>query len=745
MADEVDRRPVLNPVLRFTKDARPEGIVGGGKSAAGIQRARLERQRRVLAEAFRSLASIADDQPQFANRAILYVSMFEDSLAPTWTPTDLFRPDRGTQLLAPFRDGYLVEANVGYLNRLSRFVETASAARDLVDISRVRDVRFHQSVDALNRKSIREVWEDAPEAGDGRLFLVWLMPFADNNAAEYLLEVIDDLREGVLIEGPALLPRPVDGAPQDQLNRALRSMATTSRLGRAMREYRQHRHARTSVLVPSLAQLDALVASGAVYRLEPVIPLTVTAPGQGREPNRPLPEHLDNEPIVGVVDGGLNATSYLPAEAWRAPALVSGSAAEVMHGNRITSIVVQGHDWNNNLVLPALYCRVGTVPAIAKRGHRGPDPEQFIAYLDAVIGAHPDTQVWNLSFNQERECEEDAVSYLGHALSEVARKHGVLLINSVGNEPGSCLKAPGDCEAALTVGGRLHDDEGRPADPCDVSLAGPGPSSLLKPDVSHFSNVRALGGTVQQGSSFATALASPLAAHTLARLREPDPDLAKALLIHTTDGDGFDASLGFGTPKAEILPWECVPGSVTLQWRASLRPWVAYYWELPIPPALLFGDKLRGRGRLTAILNPHPLTSDFAGPNYFSARLNTALQVPRGDGFTNLLGSMDTDRVSEQVARSIQHKWCPVRDHQRDFRRIGVRADGNTLRIYARVYTRDHYLYGYTNADEIPEMNTVFVLTLRSLAETDEIYNQTRTLLGNFVESAIVDTEIEVE
>jgi hypothetical protein len=36
MADN-PRRPLLNPVLRFTKDPKPEGITGGGKTAGGIK------------------------------------------------------------------------------------------------------------------------------------------------------------------------------------------------------------------------------------------------------------------------------------------------------------------------------------------------------------------------------------------------------------------------------------------------------------------------------------------------------------------------------------------------------------------------------------------------------------------------------------------------------------------------------------------------------------------------------------
>ena len=47
MAD-TPRRPLLNPVLRFTKDPKPEGVSGGGKNAASIMTDRLPTQRRAL-------------------------------------------------------------------------------------------------------------------------------------------------------------------------------------------------------------------------------------------------------------------------------------------------------------------------------------------------------------------------------------------------------------------------------------------------------------------------------------------------------------------------------------------------------------------------------------------------------------------------------------------------------------------------------------------------------------------------
>ncbi len=748
------RRPLLNPVLRFTKDPKPEGISGGGKNAGNIMTGRLPEQRRVLSRQLLALADQAAQRPRFDGRVVLYASMFDDSLAPTYTPSDLFHATRNARLIAPYRSGYLVEMAADQLGRYAHIVESTGLLKDQVDISRVESVRFFENEDTARATTLDEIWEAAPETDAGKAFVVWLMPLRGREAAEELIQRFAALRDGTIVPPPPLLAGVDVGTDTDVpvlMRRSLRAAgASGDRINLAMRTYRLHRRARTTVLVPSRTALDQLVASGTVFRIEPVQPISSTSPGEGREPDRPLPADMTTLPIVGVVDGGLTAASYHHAEAWRAPPLVTDGAADAQHGNWVTSLVVQGHDWNNNLTLPPLYCQIGTVQAVAKKGSRAfVDPQDFIAYLDIVMAAQPETRVWNFSLNQPYACDLEAVSALGHDIALLARKHSVLPIISIGNKPGTRLQPPGDCEAAITVGGRVHDDDGDPAGECPVSLCGPGPSSMLKPDLSHFSHVRALGGVVIRGSSFATSLTSPLAAHTMERVRDASPDLVKALLLHNSDGANFDPALGFGTPTAASLPWECRPGFVTLQWRASLRPSAAYYWELPIPESLKKTGKLKGAGVLTAVLNPHPMVTDYAGPNYFSVRLAAALQYQRGTTqkgavkFHNLLGSLDTGKITEQEARAVDHKWSPIRQHKNDFQ--GTSFDGDVLRIYARIYARDLYLYGYTGTEEIPEMETVFVLSLGTGDENDDVYNELRDQLGAFVEAAVVEADIDID
>ena len=751
---DTPRRPLLNPVLRFIKDPKPEGVSGGGKNVGNIKADRLQDQRRALAEQFQTLAEQAAQRPRFDGRVVLYAAMFEDSLAPSYAPSDLFHAARGARLIAPYRSGYLVEMEADQLPAFARLVQRTSLAKDRVDISRIASTRFFENEDAVGTATPDEIWETAPETEGGKAFVIWLMPLRGREASEELIEKLAALRDGTIGSPPPLLAGVDVDTDTDVpvvMRRSLRAAATAGdRINLAMRAYRLRRRARTTVLVPSRAAFDRLGASGTVFRMEPVRPISTTSPGEGREPGRPLPKDMMMLPIIGVIDGGLTAASYRHAEAWRAPPLVRTGAADIRHGNWVTSLVVQGHDWNNNLMLPSLYCRVGTVQAVAKKSSDVfVDPQDFITYLDKVMAANPNTRVWNFSLNQPYSCDLEAVSALGHDIAMLARKHGVLPVISVGNKPGTRLQPPGDCEAAITVGGRIHDQNGNPAGVCPVSLCGPGPSNMLKPDLSHFSHVRALGGVVIRGSSFATSLTSPLAAHTMERVRDASPDLVKALLLHNSDGANFDPALGFGTPAAAFLPWECRPGFVTLQWRASLRPSTAYYWELPIPESLKRTGKLKGAGVLTAILNPHPMITDYAGPNYFSVRLATALQYQRGKTpkgaakFHNLLGSLDTERITEQEARSIDHKWSPIRHHRNDFQGVGF--EGDTLRIYARIYARDLYLYGYAGSEEIPEMQTVFILSLGTDDENDDIYNELRDQLGAFVEVAVVEADIDVD
>jgi hypothetical protein len=746
-----DRRdpPLLNPVLALRKEPVPETVSGGGKGADAIVVARLERQRRELASSIERLAVEASAHAPHAGRIHLVAKMFSDSLAPSWTPRGLFDPRFDCRLVAPALGGYLAEIAVNQLPPFARFIRRTDTIEAKVAISRVKELRSFDAQELLRGQSLNAVWDHAAEIDGGRAFILWLAPFKDNNARASVIQTLTRLESTQV-----LLPTYPGLALPGPRERGGEVVPVVSRdqtgLARAIRRYRNDGVARTFVAVPTKTALIELAASGTSFRIDPVRRIEVTAPGTGAEPDVPAP-HPAAQPVVAVVDGGLTAQSYLPMEAWRAPPLVLDRVADHLHGNRVTSLVVHAYAWNNQLPLPNLVCRVATVQAVARMGsNHATNPEQLIDYLRQMIRAYPEARVWNMSFNQvEPEDDLEVVSYLGHAITELARETGILPVISIGNRSRTNptrLCPPADCEAALTVGGRAHDDGGEPAGPCPVSLHGPGPDGMLKPDVSWYSHLRMLGGGSHTGSSYAVPLVSSLSAHTIANLKDPSADLVRALLVNMADGDRHDPALGWGTPWDGHLPWTCAPGSVTLAWKAKLKAGYAYYWnDLPIPPELIRSGKLVGSGKLTAILRP--MLSGTGGPNYFATRLQVALQYQQASGkWGNLLGTMREDTAAELEARTDLAKWHPVRRHLRDFgKRGGIGFSGSNLRLNARVFARDLFQFGLTTHHDLSEQDVAFVLTLSDGSDTSGIYNSMAQRLSNFVESAVVGQEIDVE
>ncbi|WP_271600152.1 S8 family peptidase [Bradyrhizobium sp. CCBAU 45384] len=643
----------------------------------------------------------------------------------------------------------MIEADINHLDNLARAIEHPVNYPVQADISRVESLSSFTPADRTRGRSLDDLWQAAPEEDGGRLFVVWLAPFRTRQSREVLLEKVELLsRQQVLLPAfPSvrLLPGP-DGAAATEPPRDLASQRQSG-IARAMRNYRNTGVGRGTVRIASRDALGALLASGTSYRIDPVRTVRVAAPGEGAHPA--IPVNLDDAPIVGVVDGGLHAASYASAEAWRTRKLVTDAQADRKHGSAISSLVVQGHAWNTNRNLPDLNCRIGTVQAVpARNSNARVDEQDLIDHLADAMRAHPETKVWNISANQVSD-DPETVSLLGHELTGLSRHFGVLPVVSVGNVSatgGARPEPPADCEAAIVVGGRQANAGGNPADPCPRCLGGPGPDGMLRPDVSWFSELRMLGGVTDIGSSYPTALVSSLAAHTFANLRNPTPDLVKALLVSASELDEHHPQLGWGTPYQGTMPWSCAPGTVALTWTAQLQPGVAYYWSgIPIPPEMVHNGKFRGRATLTAVLKP--VVSPFADANYFATRLVTSLQYPvKPDDWKSLLGTMLESTIPEGDARENLKKWQPIRRHCRDFSKgAGLAFSGNQLRLYARIYARDLYQFGWQTNSDVGAQEVAFVLTLRGPNDEPSIYNSTAQALGNFVESAVINQEIEIK
>jgi hypothetical protein len=67
------------------------------------------------------------------------------------------------------------------------------------------------------------------------------------------------------------------------------------------------------------------------------------------------------------------------------------------------------------------------------------------------------------------------------------------------------------------------------------------------------------------------------------------------------------------------------------------------------------------------------------------------------------------------------------------------------MRLYALVFVRDLYQFGVARNDEVQPLQAAFVLSLSDGTDGSELYNEMRATLGAFVESAVLDQEIEIE
>ncbi|WP_033736016.1 S8 family peptidase [Pantoea sp. Sc1] len=732
-------KATINPILSFLEKPVPKGVTGGGKNADGISWSRLEAQKESLSESLKDIQSDEELIPH-SGKIHLLVKMFDDSLAPSWTPNDLFETNSLTRIVSPAYKGFLVETYKAKLDDVINRIKSAQTDKIKVDISRLKSISGFGKKEILrNNDDLFDINEKAEKE-----FNVWLLPFHDSNARISVANELKSLvKDGTLKFGDKKFTNVFEEAENNSAD---------SNFIERLNRYLAEGYLSFTTILKTKNDFQKLISSGAIYRIEPVNSITTksTPPGSGEEPSPKRIDH-ENAPVVVIVDGGCSAPSYLPLNVMKIRPLIEQSDADLKHGNRVTSIICQASGWNNNLSLPSLECKFISVQAINKVGVANqPTSEQFINYLRRVAErTKGEASVWNLSFNESSPSKNfEEISYLGHEINAIAREFNILPVISIGNIDNSNkskLCPPADCEAALTIAGRTANNNGDVDQACPHSLRGPAPAGMKKPELSWFSTLRMIGGDVDVGTSFSAPLVSSIAAHTFKNIKNPTPDLVKALLINKAEQIEHDVRLGWGTPwhKGNAMPWLCDDGTVTLAWNSKLKAGSSYYWnDIPLPSEMIIGGKIKGDIILTAIIKP--LVSELGGDNYFSTRLQCALQHVSNDGKTkSLLGSMRESTDKEVDSRQELAKWSPVRHHGKSFK--GVSVDNDKVRLYARIFTRDLFQFGFSTHHEIEEQDVAFVLTFKTHGKDPAIYNSMTQRLGNKVEVANIEQDINLD
>lgn len=740
--------PLLNPVLRLLTPNRPTPPGGGGKSSKNINQDRLRKNRKRLPKQIDRLKKTFVPETTHAGMMIVHTKMYEDRLRPTLTPDDFFDFNATqTQLVTSTPDGYLVEASIDSLDLLKNRISSPTNINTKVDISSVKSIKGFLPDNIFPEGCAERLWATASTASAGdkefKTFSIWLLPFVSREPKKSVAKSFLQIAKEVIDDSIS----PTERGDK----RWISSAHGESQLGTIqlkLQRYLAGDSPRIPLKLTQKKQLDAIIASGTACRIDPVTPpQSSIRPGIGKEPTPPTP-NIANSPVVAIVDGGLTAKTYNVAVAWKPEdSFVPAYQANRKHGNQVASLVVDASGWNNQLDIPNTPCRIAPVPVVPKDDVTdfAFDEDELLDYLDQLMAEHPETKVWNFSFNQPIECEENAVSTLGHGLHKLARKHKVLPIISAGNKmlTQTTISPPADCESAIVVSGRKHTPDGIvDVTACDMSRYGLGPHNTLRPDVSWFSTLRVIGGEAVTGTSYAAPLVSRVAAHTYANLKHPSPDIVKAIILNNTDLDCHNYQLGWGSPVRTDMPWACPEGVVTLAWESRLESGQEYHWhDIMIPPTMLENGKIKGEIRLTAILNPRINNTGIG--QYFLSRLETNIQCKTNGKYQ---GIMDACKTNVEIGND-GAKWNPSRVHIAKIPQGRACPEGK-VRLRARVFLRDKFSLDTTLGNDRPGIvsDVAFALTFicTDHESAPETYNTFMQVMQNSVESAVIEQDIQV-
>lgn len=344
------------------------------------------------------------------------------------------------------------------------------------------------------------------------------------------------------------------------------------------------------VSVDSAEELDLLSEFEGVYTIEKMLPIEVSLDSLF-EPvgvNVKKPDPHNSYPTVGVLDTGIASNNYL--KDWKLSDSFTSYPDEYKdqsHGTFVSGIIEYGDELNGKSYtsLPGVNLFDATVyPDVKKQSIYVDD---LVEHIREAIERNNNIKVWNLSLGTRDESSLDEFSDFGMALDNIQDENNVLIIKSAGNctnfqyqLPKSRISKSADSVRSVVVGS-LADKQGtndyaEPDTPSPFTRVGPGPSSIIKPDLVFYGgNAGMDNGSLcttgvpsftpdgkiayNVGTSFSTPWVSRMAAELSYLMNEEfDPLLIRALLIHNAkypSGCSMNMAdkvkqMGFGMPSS---------------------------------------------------------------------------------------------------------------------------------------------------------------------------------------------------
>lgn len=517
-----------------------------------------------------------------------------------------------------------------------------------------------------------------------------------------------------------------------------------------------------------------------------------------------LPKEGQEYPVVGVLDSGVANISHL------APWLLTenikyydDSVINKSHGTFVAGVLLYGDELQGERYTGLDGCKIFEAIVIPDRDKQSISEDELIEQIRDAVSRNNEIKIWNLSLGTSTEADLYEFSDFAKALDEIQDHNDVLICKSAGNcmnfkrkAPKSRIAKSADTVRGLVVGSISHDqnstDDVAKHNPSPFSRKGPGPSHIIKPDLTHiggnagldarnnpiYNTVKSFSasGSVANnvGTSFSTPRITAIAAGLNFMLSEDfNPTLLKALIIHSAkypDEMKMDISeklnnAGFGLPTNidDILFNE--PNEITLILQDTLEKGSFIdILDFPFPQSMIDEDGYY-YGEITVTMVTSPILEVSQGAEYCQSNIDVmfgsydtkterditqkTIKNPVGaDGRQNILAtnlysrkvnkSIEDKFSSERMLVSYGNKYQPVKKWSVNFDEFTPTNKEKFLKGPKNWYLKLEGLFRhYTEAKAevqkfTPSQEFCCIITIKDTKKRGNIYNEVTQLLNNF-------------
>jgi len=318
------------------------------------------------------------------------------------------------------------------------------------------------------------------------------------------------------------------------------------------------------VCIDSLNDMELLEDFEGIYSVEKMTPVVALLDELPFDESMPCKEPVDGVtyPVVGVLDTGIEDIGSL--KSWK---LENGHTnypenyQNHSHGTFVSGIIEYGDELNGSKYTSLRGAKLFDAVVYPDQKKETLYVDELIDHIREAVEHHNDIKVWNLSLGTTDEASLTKFSDFGMALDNIQDENNVLIIKSAGNctnftrnLPKSRIAESADSVRSLVVGSIAQEqgenDFAPPNTPSPFTRVGPGPSSIIKPDLVFYGgNAGMLNGKMQTtgvpsfstdnhivrnvGTSFSTPWVSRMAAELVYQVNDEfDPLFIRALMIH---------------------------------------------------------------------------------------------------------------------------------------------------------------------------------------------------------------------